>query len=125
VEEENAQITSTKVLQNLKLLGLKYYQTCEWGREDAQITGTKVLQNLKLVVLNKVLQNLPVCAAASCENVAAFASVFVLLYQYARQHLHFRTSKASKLSTCACVAAAALSLMRISICTFVPVKQVN
>ena len=36
-------------------------------REDAQISGTKVLQNLKLVVLSKVLQNLKLVVLKYCK----------------------------------------------------------
>jgi hypothetical protein len=42
-----------------------------------------------------------------------------------RQYLYFCTRKASKLSTCAGVAAADALVLLVIICTFVPVKPVN
>jgi hypothetical protein len=54
------------------------------------------------------------------------ASVFVLLYQQLRQYLHFCTS--SRMGTCVpadFAATAEPASLCVSICTFVPVKQVN
>jgi hypothetical protein len=42
-----------------------------------------------------------------------------------RQCLYFCTSKASKLSTCAAGAYRPVKTPIVSVCTFVPVKQVN